>query len=124
MSGPLRVGTFLLLAVVGSACGNTGSSGRVDADDPESVLAAGQVADNDCERAMVTHAEYVLTSGLEGSSASEEAMFDTCTMAEFTAGNEKMSDRHRYPGHGRGYVNQNCRRAQSAYKGSRLCERS
>jgi len=84
------------------------------------ILHPGATAAGSCQLAVVALDEHSALDDEFG--MLERSMFEACTFAEFSAFNNLKSERYRYPGDGSGYVERNCRRAASAYKGSRLCE--
>lgn len=114
-----RLRITVLIAIVAS-CGGT-----ADAPTPTArpdVLEPGEQAVNDCERAILAQHEYV---GLDDESGRLQGIvYSTCTFAEFSAFNEKVTEPYRYPGNGQENTDYNCRRALSAYKNSLLCTTS
>jgi hypothetical protein len=89
---------------------------------PQPVLATGQSAETDCERAVVARAELVRDEGAAAAERLDPDVYAACTYPEFVAANDKLANSYRYTGDIRTHVGRRCLRLTSLYRGSRLCE--
>jgi hypothetical protein len=107
-------GILALLVVVAGACGPPSTSpGEVG------VLRPGEQVVNACEEALLTLHQH---AGLDNEfERLELAAYETCTIDQFSAFNDKVTDAYRYPGDGRATVELNCAAPDGAYTGLRLC---
>jgi hypothetical protein len=110
---------LLILVVIGCSGAQTDEAPDVTPT-PVPILQPGQTAANDCERAVLAHHAHPSLDDEAG--RLEAVVFDTCTFAEFSAFNRKVTEPYKYPEDGAGYVDRNCTRTLSAYSGSQLCE--
>jgi hypothetical protein len=86
------------------------------------VLAAGQSAETDCERAVAARAELARDEGATAAERLDPDVYRACTYPEFVVANDKLANGHRYTGDLRTHVGRRCLRLTSLYRGSRLCE--